>query len=291
MRLLVTGAGGQLGAYLLRELSSRASAVVAWSGSRQGKLFGVRLTPVDLTDRAAVTLAFRAARPDAMIHCAALSSVAGCHRDPARAESVNVGGTQLLAELADEVRARLLYVSTDLVFDGERGGYRELDAPAPLSVYGRSKALAEEAVRASARGLVVRVSLLFGPTLIGRPSYFDEQLAALRQRRPCTLFSDEWRTPLSLATAARSLVELAVSDHAGVLHLGGPERMNRLEMGQRLAAHIGADASVIVPARRKDVVAPEPRPRDTSLDSSRWRGLFPHEPWPGYEQSLEETPP
>jgi dTDP-4-dehydrorhamnose reductase len=290
MRLLVTGAGGQLGAYLLRELSDCGSAVAAWSGSRQGKLFGVSLTPVDLTDRAAVAVAFRAARPDVVVHCAALSSVAGCHRDPARAESVNLGGTRLLAELADEARTRLLYVSTDLVFDGERGGYREGDAPAPPSVYGRTKALAEEAVRASPRGLVVRVSLLFGPTLIGRPSFFDEQLAALRQRRPCTLFSDEWRTPLSLATAARSLVELAVSDHAGVLHLGGPERMSRLEMGHRLSAHIGADASVIVPVRRKDVAAPEPRPRDTSLDSSRWRGLFPHEPWPGYEQSLGVPP-
>ncbi len=289
MRLLITGASGQLGAYLLRELSGRSAAVTAWSGGRAGDLFGARLLPVDLTARDAVVAAFRAARPDVVIHCAALSTVAGCHREPERAESVNVGGTRLLAELAEGAGARLVYVSTDLVFDGEHGGYREGDAPAPLSVYGRTKLRAEGVVRAAPRGLVVRVSLLFGPTLIGRPSFFDQQLAALRQRRPCTLFSDEWRTPLSLPTAARALIALAESDYPGLLHLGGPERLSRLEMGRRLAAFLGAEASVIVPARREEVPAPEPRPRDTSLDSSRWRGLFPRQSWPAFEPSLRET--
>ncbi len=277
MRLLVTGAGGQLGAYLMRELTGRRD-VVAWHGSPD----------VDLADRDATAAAFAAARPDLVIHCAALSSFARCHREPALAEAINVGGTRLLAELAAAARARLLFVSTDLVFSGERGGYVEQDAPAPLSVYGRTKALAEEAVRACPGGLVVRVSLLFGPSFVGRPSFFDEQLAALRERRPCTLFTDEWRTPLSLPTAARALVALAESDAVGVLHLGGPERMSRLEMGQRLAAVVGADASSLVSKRRGEVAAPEPRPRDTSLDSSRWRRLFPRLPWPTFEEALRE---
>jgi len=291
LRLLITGASGQLGAYLLRELADRRFTVTAWSGSRSGELFGFPLTPIDLTDRAAVAAAFRVARPDAVIHCAALSGVAHCYREPRMAESVNVGGTRLLAELAAEARVRLLYVSTDLVFDGQRGGYREEDAPAPLSIYGRTKWLAEEVVLNCERGVVARVSPLFGPSLIGRPSFFDEQVAALRKRRACTLFSDEWRTPLSLPTAARALIALAESDQVGVLHLGGPERMSRLEMGCRLAAVLGVDASVIVAARREDVPAPEPRPRDVSLDSSRWRGLFPHWPFSDYEESLSVMMP
>ena len=262
--------------------------MTAWSGAPRSDLFGAPLRPVPLTDRAATAAAFRDARPDAVIHCAALSSVAGCHREPALAEAINVGGTRWLAELADEARTRLLYVSTDLVFDGERGGYVEEDAPAPLSVYGRTKARAEAAVRTCPRGLVVRVSLLFGPTLTGRPTFFDQQLLALRERRPCTLFADEWRTPLSLTTAAAALIALAESDCTGVLHVGGPERMSRLETGQRFAAFLGADASMIVAAGRGDVPAAGPRPRDTSLDSSRWRGLFPHQPWPAWEEALRE---
>jgi dTDP-4-dehydrorhamnose reductase len=288
MRILVTGASGQLGGYLLRELRGRGADVVAWSGSRPGDLFGVSLRPVDLADRDGVAAAFRAARPGVVVHAAALSSVAGCHRDPARAHAVNAGGSELLAELAEGAGARLLLVSTDLVFDGEHAPYTEADAPSPLSVYGRTKGLAEAAVLARGRAVVARVSLLFGLTVVGRPSFFDEQVAALREGRPCPLFADEWRTPLGLPTAARALLTLARSDFTGVLHLGGPERMSRLEMGRRLAAFLGADPSSLVATTRGTAAAPEPRPRDTSLDPSRWRALFPRQPWPAWDEALRE---
>ena len=281
MRILVTGASGQLGAYLLREL--RGADVTAWSGSSRGERFGVPLRPVDLADRDAVAAAFREARPDAVIHAAALARIADCRRDPEQARRVNTDAAALLGGLADAAHARMVHVSTDLVFDGEHASYREDDPPRPLSVYGRTKADAETAVLAAPRSAVVRVSLLYGPTLAGRPSFFDEQAAALRERRKVTLFADEWRTPIDLATAARALIAVARSDYTGVLHIGGPERMSRLAMGRRLAALLGADPSVIVAARREDAPAGEPRPRDTSLDSSRWRRLFPDMPWPSFE--------
>jgi dTDP-4-dehydrorhamnose reductase len=290
MRILVTGASGQLGGYLLRRLRGGAD-VAAWSGTRRGDLFGVRLRPVDLGDAGAVADAFRRDRPAVVVHAGALARVADCHRDPDRAARVNTAGTAALAELAAGARARLVYVSTDLVFDGERGGYREDDPPAPLSVYGRSKADAEAAVLAVPGGVVARVSLLFGPSLTGRPTFFDEQVAALRAGRPVTLFPDEWRTPLGLAAAAESLLGVAFSDLTGMLHLGGPERLSRLEMGQRLAAFLDADPSAIVAVKREQAPAAEPRPRDVSLDCSRWRGLFPGQPWPTWEEALREMPP
>src|SRR4051812_24067910 len=132
MRFLVTGASGNLGGYLLRELVSTAEAVVAWSGSRAGERFGMPLRPVPLTDRDAVRRAFREARAHVILHGAALSSMAECVRDPDRARAINAGGTALLAELAAETQSRLLLVSTDLVFDGEQGNYCEDDPPAPL---------------------------------------------------------------------------------------------------------------------------------------------------------------
>jgi dTDP-4-dehydrorhamnose reductase len=281
MRVLITGASGQLGSYLIRELRGGGD-LVAWSGSRRGELLGVPLLPLDLTDSGAVTAAFRAARPDVVIHCAALARIADCHRDPDRARRVNVAATAALADECDRSGARLVLVSTDLVFDGERGGYREDDLPSPLSVYARTKRDAEEAARAAARAAVARLSLLYGPSLNDRPSFFDEQAAALRERRPVTLFTDEWRTPLDLATAARALAALAGSEVTGVWHVGGPERLSRYEMGLRLAAALGADPSVIVAATRDEVPAPEPRPRDTSLDASRWRAAFPEVSWPRF---------
>jgi dTDP-4-dehydrorhamnose reductase len=82
-----------------------------------------------------------------------------------------------------------------------------------------------------------------------------------------------------------------VSDFTGLIHLGGPERLSRLEMGQRLAAALGLDPSVIVPAARASFPAAEPRPRDVSLDSSRWRSLFPAQPWPDWDEALGEMMP
>jgi dTDP-4-dehydrorhamnose reductase len=287
MRILVTGASGNLGAYLLRELASAGAHVSAWSGVRSGALFGIPLQPVALTDRDAVARAFRAARPEIVLHAAALASMAECAREPQRAEAINAGGTALLAELAAEAGARLLYISTDLVFDGEKGDYHEDDAPAPLSVYGRTKQTAEQTVRGAARAVIARLSLLFGPSVAGRPAFFDDQLRRLRAGESLVCFADEWRTPLGLRTAARALVALAGSDYEGLLHLGGPERLSRLEMAERLAAYLGADPGLLIAASRA-AAAGEPRPRDTSLNSSRWRGLFPEVPWPGFEEALRE---
>ena len=288
MTLLLTGASGQLGGYLLRELAGIDVPTVAWSRARAGRHYGCELEPVDLADRGRLAAAFRRARPAAVIHAGALASMAECRRDPHRAHRVNTEGSATLAELAAAAGARLLLVSTDLVFDGEQGWYHEQDPPSPLSVYARTKVAAEGAVLAVSRSAVVRVSLLFGPTTVGRPYFFDEQLAALRARRPVTLYADEWRTPLSLLTAARALLAICRSDYTGLLHLGGPERLSRLEMGRRLAAYLDADPSVIVPVGRNQTPSSEPRPRDTSLDCSRWRALFPTLPWPTWDEALRE---
>lgn len=287
MRTLVTGASGVLGGYVLRELGSRRWPVAAWTGRRAWDVGEVRARPVDLRDRDAVVCAFAEARPDAVLHLAARSSVADCHRDPAAARAVNAAGTALLADLAERTRARLVHVSTDLVFDGEEAPYAESATPAPLSVYGRTKREGELALAGRPRQLTVRVSLLYGPSLGGsRGSFFDTQCQALRRGGPLPLFVDEWRTPLDLPTAAQALVALAASDVEGVLHLGGPERLSRWEMGRRLAAVLDLDSSSLVAAPRAAVPAAEPRPRDVSLDSSRCRGLFPQLPWPGFEEAV-----
>jgi dTDP-4-dehydrorhamnose reductase len=288
MRILLTGASGLFGGYLLRQLKERGADVVAWTATHSGTLFGVGLHPVDLGTTEAVVQAFRETRPECVLHTAALSSIADCHRDPERAWRINVTGSALLAAEAETVGARFLHISTDLVFDGEQGHYREEDLANPLSVYGRSKLAAEEAVKRHGQALIVRCSLLFGPSLTPRRGFFDQQLSALRGGQSLKLFHDEWRSPLSLRTAARALTALADSDQVGLLHLGGPERMTRLEMGERLAKYLGLESPTITACSRQDAPAAEPRPRDVSLDSSRWRALFSSLPWPNYEDALAE---
>ena len=286
MRLLLTGASGQLGSYVLRECRRQGETVIAWSCRRQGELFSYPLRPVDLAEPDATATALRDARPDRIVHTAALAVLSDCQREPRRAEQINTRGSAILAELADWAKVPLVYISTDMVFNGERAPYREEDAVAPLSVYGRTKADAERVVLAYPRNTVVRIPLLFGPTLVGRPTFFDQQILALRQRQPVTLFHDEWRTPLSLLTAARAL--LALAHPLGLLHVGGPERFSRMEMGERLAAFLGCDPATIKSVSRRGVAAEEPRPADLSLDSSRWRSIFPHQEWPTWEAALSQ---
>jgi dTDP-4-dehydrorhamnose reductase len=281
-RLLLTGGSGVLGAALVAHLRSRGGAFEAWSGSRAG----AGLVRVDLTDPDRVAAAFGALSPEVVIHAAALARIGDCCKDPQRAQKVNAGGTALLAELCSEAKARLVLVSTDLVFDGEHAPYRETDPPAPLSVYGRSKADAERCALAGPGNAVARVSLLFGPSGSTQPSFFDQQVRSLRSGEPITLFADEWRTPIDLETAAEALTELALSDAEGVFHVGGPRRLSRWEMGRALARALGVNEGLVKPNTRRDVPAAEPRPRDTSLDSSRWRRAFPRTPWRGYEEAL-----
>jgi dTDP-4-dehydrorhamnose reductase len=249
---------------------------------------GARPFRVDVGHAAAVATAFADARPDAVIHAAAIARVDECRRDPSRARRVNVDSSRRLAELAADRGARFVFVSTDLVFDGLRGNYREDDAPNPLTFYGGTKADAEAAVLGFRGTTVARLSLLFGPCLTGRTSFFDRMVDALRHGRPVPLFADEWRTPLALSTAAEALIALARSDVTGLLHVGGPKRLSRLDMGRQLADVLGVSPQSIVVTGRDAVPAEEPRPADTSLDSSRWRGLFPDLTWPTYRAALAE---
>lgn len=268
MTLLITGATGLLGGHLLAEIARRGISGVGCGGPSRGA------GGLDLCDRAAVFALFESVRPSAVIHTAALSAIAECARDSARARAINVDGAANVAAAANAVGARLVHVSTDLVFGGDEAPYAEDAAPAPTSVYGATKLASEEAVLGSPRAVIARVSLLFGPTRTARRGFFDQQLESLRAGTSIALFDDEWRTPLSLRAAAEGLVALAQADDVGVFHLGGPERMSRHEMGVRLARAASCSSEPITRSSRT-AVAGEPRPRDVSLDTSRFRARFP----------------
>ncbi len=239
MRVVLTGASGQLGAYLLDRLAEDGHAVAAWSGTDPGHRRGIALRPVDLTDPAATDRALAEADPDVIIHAAALSHYEGVRRDPERARAVNVEATARLASWCARRGRRLVFTSTDSVFDGTRSWYREDDPAEPIVAYGRTKREAERAVLATPGVLVARLPLLFGPSRSGRVVFFDRALARLREGEPQTFFEDEFRTPLDYATAAAILVRLAEAGTTGLLHVAGRERVSRFELMRRVATALG----------------------------------------------------
>ena len=275
-RCWVTGAGGLIG-----HAAVQAAAVPpGW------KAVALSRADLELTDAAAVAARFRTDRPDAIIHCAALSRSPDCQRDPALARSWNVEVTLRLAGLAAEIPFVLL--STDLVFDGSRGNYREADAVGPLSVYAETKVEAEAVVCLNPRHLVARTSLNHGESPTRNRGFNEEIAAAWRAGRSLRLFVDEYRNPIAATVTARAVWELMDRGASGIVHVAGAEKLSRWEIGIALAGRHPEGRGLVEAARLSEYQG-APRAPDTTLDCARARALLGRS-LPGYREWLAANP-
>jgi dTDP-4-dehydrorhamnose reductase len=251
---LITGSSG----YLVGELARRAPGATGTylTTERPG---GARL---DVRDADAVARLMAELRPRRVIHTA--------YREGGDdAEAVNIGGSRNVAQAAAATGARLVHVSTDLVFDGTLGRpYSEVDDPRPIMEYGRQKLAGEQAVCAALpEALVVRTSLIYGGD---EPSRHERAaLEAAAGRTSMSFFSDELRNPIQVGDLAGALIELAASDATGILHVAGADALDRHEFARLVVAANGGDPDSLESALAAE--HPSPRPLDCRLDSSRAR--------------------
>ncbi len=246
------------------------------SASRRGPTALDALTP-------ALEQLLAAERPARVVLCAALARASDCDADPAAARRMNVELPARVGRWCARAGARLVHVSTDLVFGADgppaAGGFREQDPVSPAHRYGRTKADGERALLESfPDALVVRLPLLFGDSGGRGLGASDSLLAALERGRQPTLFTDEWRTPLEVGCAARALVELAGGEVSGRLHVAGPERVSRSELGRAVLAARGRSraeiADLVRAGTRAEAGLAATRAADASLDSSRARSIL-----------------
>ena len=253
MRLLVTGAGGQLG-----------HDVVATGTAAGDNVLGLSHHDLDVTDRPAVIAAVTAWRPDVVIHCAAWTAVDACESDPERAAAINGLAVRWIAEACDEVGARLVHVSTDYVFDGRLARpYHEFDRTNPLGVYGSSKLAGErEALVLGGSALVARTSWVCGEhganmvrTILRLLAEGDDtpgRLAFVDDQRGCPTFT---------ADLAAMLRQLAGDGRSGVHHVTNQGAVSWFEFAQAVAVAAGRDPAVVRPISTADLDPPRPAPR------------------------------
>jgi len=252
MRLLVTGGSGYLGASILKRAPATWQIAATYFAHTLAQGNGAAFR-VDIRDASAVNHLVDEFRPDVVIHTAAQMT-----GDQMR--SVNADGARNIARAAAHVHARLIHLSSDVIFDGEHAPYAESAPPDPISPYAASKAQAERAVTEEySRAVIVRTSLIYG---------FDPLDPRTRQTlagEMPRLFTDEYRCPIFVDDLADALLELAKNKFAGTINIAGPQRLSRYEFGLKLA-----NAFRVAPRFEPALSATYPgrRPRDCTLDIS-----------------------
>ncbi|HRT41327.1 MAG TPA: SDR family oxidoreductase [Phycisphaerae bacterium] len=275
-RWLVTGASGQLGGHLLRQLKRDTVNKTLLALAGRGPVDeNVKTLRVDLANEQDLRRAVDDFRPTHVVHAGAITAVSDAYQRPQDAERVNTYATRVLADAAELCAARFVFISTDMVFDGTAAPYRESDPPRPLSHYGRTKAAAELLLVGRAHVLIIRLPLMYGLPCGARETTFSRQLAAVRRGEPLKLFVDEWRTPVWIQDAARAVIGLARTGLTGLIHVAGPERLSRFDLIERIVAAMGIADAKLQPVSRLSIAAPEPRPADLSLDCGLLRSSFP----------------
>lgn len=260
MKILLTGSSGYLGTGLLKHIPNLRPD---WD--LHITLHSIEPTAemeyahhLDLTDPASVQRVMDRVQPDIIFHTAALNQ----SENAQEMYETNANGSGYLAEQAARYGARLIHLSSDVIFDGQKGNYTEEDAPHPITPYAVSKADAEKNVVASgANAVLVRTSLIYG----FKP--LDPRTRAVLRGEMPRLFTDELRNPVWVDNLCAVLVELAESEYRGVLHVAGPQPMNRYDFGVRLVEALNGDSSQLIPT--PSGVSALVRPLDCTMDVSR----------------------
>ena len=270
MKLVVTGASGFLGREVCLAALRRGHEVLALGGSRAPTIPGVaQARAFDLCSEAALEALLLEEFPHAVVHCAALPTIETCLADPARAKTLNTEVPKKLAQLCFHLGAKLVHLSTDTVFDGVAGDYQHTDQPAPLNLYGETKAAAEIEVLRYGRehAAVIRTSPIIGNSVGGDRGLHERLFASWKEGKSASLFTDEIRQPVEASNLADVTIELCErSNLSGIYHWAGTEAMSRHEIGVRIARHFGLEADKFVrPISRGEVPAATTRPRDLSL--------------------------
>ena len=250
-RILITGASGLLGLNTALE-AAKEHQVFGQVNSQRLNTTAFSVIQADLLVPGAIQRLLEHTQPDWVIHCAALANVDLCETDPQQAQQLNSEVPGELAEYVARGGARLIHVSTDAVFDGQVGDYREQDAPNPLGVYARSKLAGEQAVAAAnPQAIIARVNL-FGWSLFGKRSLAEFFYNNLEAKKPCMGFTDVFFCPMLANDLGMVFLKMLEAGLSGLYHTAGSQCLSKYEFGIQLARRFGFDEKLVIPTSVED---------------------------------------
>lgn len=274
MKVLVTGANGFLGHYLVPALLKQGFDVLATGkGSCRLDLHGTTgfaYAEMDFTDKAGTLALMKQYAPDIVVHAGAVSKPDDCELDKVMAWRVNTGGTQHLLEGAAERRTFFVYISTDFVFDGEKGMYSEEDIPSPVNYYGQTKLEAEHAVQDYPyTWAIVRTVLVYGQPLAGRSNILSIVKEKLERGEGYKVVDDQVRTPTFVGDLADGIVSVIRKKATGIWHLSGEDVLTPYEMACQTASFLGFDPQLLTRVTVDTFTQPAKRPPRTGFNISK----------------------
>jgi len=276
-KILLTGASGLLGSNIYRLLCSKQDIHLLPTYRNPECQFPPEHSSVfepaqlDITNESMLWNIMSNWRPDVLIHTAALTEPGACQWKPEDAKKINTHATQTLANLCEHFEIRMIFISSDLVFDGQKGEYLETDEPNPINTYGQTKLEAENSITNTMTNYVIlRTSLLLGNSLRGDRSLDERLKLDAKENKPLIFFTDEYRNPISAETLAELILFLLEGENAqimGLFHAGGPEKVSRYELGRLLC-----EKFCILPEQYRGMLQSEmklstPRPKDCSMNN------------------------
>lgn len=265
--ILITGASGFLGFHFLK--LQHPDVLFYGIGRKNLSSFIPHYESLDLTNAKAYIKYFNTVKPDAVFHFAALADLGYCEKNKEESFKINVEATTLVTNLAAEYNIPLVFASTDMVFDGEKGHYTESNQPNPINRYGEHKLTAEEKVKAIyPNTLITRLPLMFGELDASEKNHFSSLISSLKGNQATHCFVDEYRTIASANTIAEGIMDI-YNKAKGIYHLGGVERLSRFEFALKIARHYKLNQSFVIPSSQQSINFGYKRPADVSMVSQK----------------------
>ena len=275
MKIFITGGSGLAGGRLAEMAMARGDEV--YSGYAHNQPPSGREVRFDLLDENGIRDIIKRMRPDVIVHSAALTDVDRCEREKELAYRMNVEGTRAVAEGARRAGSFLVYISTDYVFDGQRGLYREEEETNPVSYYGLTKLLGEEFCLDL--GCIARTCVIYGSRpASGKVNFALWLLKTLESGKEVRVVRDQFITPTLNSNLAAMVLEAAERRFSGIYHFSGATRVSRYDFACQLARAFDQDHRLIIPSRMNDLDWLAKRPRDSSLDTSKASRMLKHRP-------------